>query len=64
LIDFLVSEETQELIGNYGVKDYGQALFTPAPGMNPELHLQLQLPKQGPEKVPEQLPQTYPQVIP
>jgi tungstate transport system substrate-binding protein len=35
LIDFLVSEETQELIGNYGVKDYGQALFTPCAGNEP-----------------------------
>lgn len=30
-IDFLVSSEGQEIIGNYGKTKYGQALFTPVP---------------------------------
>lgn len=30
-IDFLVSSEGQEIIGNYGKAKYGQALFTPVP---------------------------------
>jgi len=32
LISFLVSPEIQELIGNYGVKEYGVQLFTPCAG--------------------------------
>ena len=35
LIDFLVSEEIQKLIGEYGVKDYGESLFTPCAGNEP-----------------------------
>jgi len=34
LIDFLLSEEIQELIGEYGVKEYGQQLFTPCARQN------------------------------
>lgn len=34
-VDFMVSAKTQQLIGNYGVKDYGQALFTPCAGNEP-----------------------------
>lgn len=29
MIEWICSEEVQELIGNYGVEEYGQALFTP-----------------------------------
>lgn len=32
LIDFLMSEEIQELIGDYGVEEYGTQLFTPCAG--------------------------------
>jgi len=32
LINFLVSPEIQELIGNYGVKEHGMQLFTPGAG--------------------------------
>lgn len=32
LIDFLLSEEIQKLIGEYGVKEYGRQLFTPCAG--------------------------------
>ena len=32
LIEFLESEEIQDLIGNYGVKQYGRQLFTPCYG--------------------------------
>ncbi|OGO01365.1 MAG: hypothetical protein A2Y72_07570 [Chloroflexi bacterium RBG_13_53_26] len=32
LVTFLTSAETQELIGDYGMKDYGQSLFTPCAG--------------------------------
>ena len=35
LIDFLTSPEIQELIGNYGVKNYGMQLFTPCAGAEP-----------------------------
>ncbi len=35
LVDFMVSEDIQKLIGEYGVKDYGQALFTPCAGNEP-----------------------------
>jgi tungstate transport system substrate-binding protein len=36
LIDFLISPGIQELIGNYGVKEYGVLLFTPWAGAEPE----------------------------
>ena len=36
LISFLTSSEIQELIGNYGVKEYGMQLFTPCAGAEPE----------------------------
>ena len=36
LISFLTSPEIQELIGNYGVKDYGMQLFTACAGAEPE----------------------------
>jgi len=35
LISFLTSTEIQELIGNYGVKQYGMQLFTPCAGEEP-----------------------------
>ena len=35
LIDFLTSPEIQELIGKYGVKEYGMQLFTPCAGAEP-----------------------------
>jgi len=35
LADFLVSDEIQELIGNYGVKQYGDPLFVPCAGNEP-----------------------------
>lgn len=35
LIDFLVSDEIQELIGDYGVEEYGMQLFTPCAGNEP-----------------------------
>jgi len=35
LVDFLTSPETQDLIGKYGVKDYGMQLFTPCAGSEP-----------------------------
>jgi len=35
LIDFLTSKEIQELIGEYGVKEYGMQLFTPCAGAEP-----------------------------
>jgi len=35
LVNFMVSAEIQELIGNYGVADYGTALFTPCAGNEP-----------------------------
>ena len=35
LISFLTSTEIQELIGNYGVKQYGMQLFTPCAGAEP-----------------------------
>jgi tungstate transport system substrate-binding protein len=34
LIDFLLSEEIQELIGEYGVKEYGLQLFIPCAGQD------------------------------
>ena len=36
LISFLTSPEVQELIGNYGVKEYGMVLFTPCAGAEPK----------------------------
>ena len=36
LIDFLTSDEIQELIGDYGVEEYGMQLFTPCAGAEPE----------------------------
>ncbi|MDP3878923.1 MAG: hypothetical protein Q8Q07_01280 [Dehalococcoidales bacterium] len=35
LISFLTSTEIQELIGNYGVRDYGMQLFVPWTGAEP-----------------------------
>ncbi|MFC2011420.1 substrate-binding domain-containing protein [Chloroflexota bacterium] len=35
MINFLVSQEMQELIGNYGVEEYGMRLFTPCAGAEP-----------------------------
>jgi len=35
LVNFLTSPEIQELIGNYGVEDYGMQLFTPCAGNEP-----------------------------
>ena len=36
LIGFLTSPEVQELIGNYGIKEYGMQLFTPCAGAEPK----------------------------
>lgn len=36
LIDFLVSVSVQELIGDYGVEEYGVPLFVPSAGVEPE----------------------------
>ncbi|MFO7997259.1 MAG: substrate-binding domain-containing protein [Dehalococcoidia bacterium] len=36
LVAFLVSPEIQELIGNYGVEEYGMPLFMPCAGGEPE----------------------------
>jgi len=36
LISFLTSPEIQELIGNYGVEDYGMQLFIPCAGAEPK----------------------------
>jgi len=36
LISFLTSAEIQEIIGNYGVKEYGMQLFIPCAGAEPE----------------------------
>jgi len=36
LINFLVSPEIQELIGDYGVEEYGRQLFTPCAGEEPK----------------------------
>ena len=35
LIDFMVSDEIHDLIGEYGVKDYGSSLFSPCAGNEP-----------------------------
>ena len=32
LVDFLISDEIQDLIGKYGVEEYGRQLFTPCKG--------------------------------
>jgi hypothetical protein len=34
-VTFLTSEEIQELIGDYGVDEYGMQLFTPCAGAEP-----------------------------
>ena len=36
LVAFLTSPEIQELIGNYGIQEYGLSLFTPCAGSEPE----------------------------
>jgi tungstate transport system substrate-binding protein len=36
MVAFLTSAEVQELIGKYGVKEYGIQLFTPCAGAEPE----------------------------
>ena len=36
MVSFLTSPEIQELIGKYGVKEYGMQLFTPSAGVEPE----------------------------
>lgn len=36
LVNFLTSPEIQELIGKYGVEEYGRQLFTPCAGNEPE----------------------------
>ena len=36
LISFLISPEIQELIGDYGIKEYGMQLFTPCAGAEPK----------------------------
>ena len=36
LVDFFISPEGQNLIGSYGVKDYGKSLFTPCAGNEPK----------------------------
>jgi len=36
LTNFLISPEIQELIGSYGVKEYGMQLFTPCAGAEPK----------------------------
>jgi len=36
LINFLTSPEIQELIGNYGMEEYGMQLFTPCAGAEPQ----------------------------
>ncbi len=35
LVDFITSDEIQELIGDYGVEVYGTQLFTPCAGNEP-----------------------------
>jgi len=35
LVDFITSDEIQELIGNYGLAEYGLQLFTPCAGNEP-----------------------------
>ena len=36
MVNFLISPEIQELIGNYGIKQYGISLFTPCAGAEPQ----------------------------
>lgn len=36
MVNFLISDEIQELIGNYGVEEYGMQLFTPCAGNEPK----------------------------
>ena len=36
MVSFLTSESIQELIGDYGVQEYGMALFTPCAGAEPQ----------------------------
>ncbi|MFC1918253.1 substrate-binding domain-containing protein [Chloroflexota bacterium] len=36
MINFLTSPDVQEIIGNYGVKEYGMQLFTPCAGNEPQ----------------------------
>ena len=36
MVDFLTSPEIQELIGEYGVEEYGMQLFTPCAGAEPQ----------------------------
>ncbi len=36
MVDFLTSPEIQELIGNYGIEEYGVSLFTPCAGAEPQ----------------------------
>ena len=36
LVDFLISSDIQELIGEYGVAEYGLQLFVPCAGNEPE----------------------------
>lgn len=35
MVDFITSDEIQQLIGNYGVAEYGMQLFTPCAGNKP-----------------------------
>ena len=36
MVGFLTSPAMQKLIGDYGVEEYGMALFTPCAGAEPE----------------------------
>ena len=36
LVGFLTSDKVQELVGDYGVKEYGKALFTPCAAAEPQ----------------------------
>ncbi|MFC1967667.1 substrate-binding domain-containing protein [Chloroflexota bacterium] len=36
MVNFLTSPEIQDIIGNYGVKEYGMQLFTPCTGNEPQ----------------------------
>ena len=36
LVDFFISSEGQSLVGSYGVKDYGNSLFIPCAGNEPQ----------------------------
>ena len=37
MVDFLTSPEIQELIGDYGIEEYGMTLFNPCAGVGPQL---------------------------